>query len=258
MDAYQPETIAAIVRILRGCRSILFITGAGISAESGVPTYRGIGGMYDVGETDEGLPIEEILSGGMLQTNPQLTWKYLGQIAQAAKGATFNRGHEVIAQLEQRIPRVWTLTQNVDGFHRLAGSRNVIEIHGNMRSLSCMSCDYRILIDEKTELEIPPVCPQCEAFLRPDVVLFEEFLPDEALKTLRRELEIGFGAVFSIGTSSLFPYIQEPMLLAKRRGIPTIEINPGETSISGFADYRLSLGATTALEAIWAGLQSPA
>lgn len=79
MDQQQQETLGAVVRVLRKCRSILFVTGAGISADSGVPTYRGIGGLYEMEATQEGLPIEEILSGPMLGSNPELTWKYLGQ-----------------------------------------------------------------------------------------------------------------------------------------------------------------------------------
>ncbi|MCE9527084.1 MAG: hypothetical protein K8R36_13640, partial [Planctomycetales bacterium] len=219
------------------------------------PTYRGIGGLYDIEVTEEGLPIESVLSGPMLRSNPELTWKYLSQIAKAARGATYNRAHEVIAEMEKHFPRVWTLTQNVDGFHRLAGSRNVIEIHGNMRSLACMNCGLEKYLNGEGELDIPPHCPECAAIMRPKVVLFEEFLPDEALSELRRQLEIGFGVIFSIGTSSLFPYIQEPVVAARRRGIPTVEINPSETILSHSADYRLALGAATALDEIWKRFQ---
>ncbi len=251
MDEHDRDTINAVARILRARPSLLFISGAGISADSGVPTYRGIGGLYEVEDPGEGLPIEEILSGEMLRSNPDLTWKYLAQIAEAASGATFNRAHEIIAEMEQFFPRVWTLTQNVDGFHRQAGSNKVIEIHGNMHSLSCLNCPEKIFVNEIRELEFPPRCPNCECVVRPDVVLFGEALQEESLRRLRREMEMGFGAVFSVGTSSLFPYIQEPLLAAKRWGAPTIEINPVETPVSHLADYRIPLGAATALDAIW-------
>ena len=256
MDALHQEAFAAVVRVLRKCRSILFVTGAGISAESGVPTYRGIGGLYEIEVTEEGLPIEEILSGPMFESNPELTWKYLAQIAEAAHGACYNRAHEVIAEMERHFSRVWTLTQNVDGFHRLAGSRNVIEIHGNMRSLSCTGCDFhKIIQDDDRVVDLPPRCPECRAIMRPDVVLFEEQLPEEAVGHLLRELEVGFGAVVAVGTSAVFPYIQEPVVAARRMGVPTIEINPSETLLSHQVDYRLAVGAATAMDEIWKRLQ---
>ncbi len=117
----------------------MFITGAGISAESGIPTYRGIGGLYNVDTTEDGVAIEEALSASTLAYTPALTWKYLAQIDIAVQGARHNRAHEVIAEMESRFPRVWTLTQNVDGFHRTA------EAHGNMHSLSCTRCIYKRL-----------------------------------------------------------------------------------------------------------------
>jgi NAD-dependent deacetylase len=251
MDEQHQQIIDAVVRILQQCQSVLFVTGAGISADSGVPTYRGIGGVYDIELTQEGLPIEEVLSGPMFRTNPELTWKYLAQIADAARGATFNRAHEVIAEMERHFPRVWTLTQNVDGFHRLAGSKNVIEIHGNMRSLSCTECAFRMSVDSSEDVQLPPRCAECSAILRPDVVLFDEQLPVEAVSRLRRELEVGFGVVISVGTSSLFPYIQEPLVAARKKGVPTVEINPCETVLSSSVDYRLAMGAADALNEIW-------
>jgi NAD-dependent deacetylase len=251
MDEHQKQVIAAVVDILRQCESILFITGAGISADSGMPTYRGIGGLYDVEVTEEGMPIEEVLSGPMFQSRPELTWKYLGQIAAAARAATYNRGHEVIAEMERHFPRVWTLTQNVDGFHRSAGSRNVIEIHGNMRSLLCTTCDFQSLVDQSDEIEIPPYCPECSAMLRPDVVLFGEMLPEKALGQLYRELGSGFDLVVSVGTSSVFPYVQEPLLAARGMGVTTVEINPSETVVSAAVDHRLAMGAAKSLDEIW-------
>ncbi|MEQ8787092.1 MAG: NAD-dependent protein deacylase [Pirellulaceae bacterium] len=251
MDSQLQSVVDSIARTLHKCRSVLFVTGAGISADSGLPTYRGIGGLYDVDLTEEGLPIEDVLSGEMLHRRPELTWKYLAQIAEAARGGTFNRGHEVITEMERHFPRVWTLTQNVDGYHRLAGSTNVIEIHGNMRSLSCIRCSFRQTVGDDEVIDLPPRCLDCHAILRPDVVLFGEMLPDEAIGRLRRELDSGFGAVLSVGTSSGFPYIQEAVLLARRGGAVAIEINPAETLLSPHVDYRLSLGAAAALDAIW-------
>lgn len=248
------ETIEAVVRIICKSRSLLFITGAGISAESGIPTYRGIGGLYNVDTTEDGVEIEVALSASTLAENPALTWKYLAQIGRAVQGAKHNRAHEVIASLEQRLPRVWTLTQNVDGFHLDAGSRNVIEAHGNMRSLSCTRCKYKESVDSFDLISIPPICPRCGAIIRPDVVLFGELLNGESVRRLQSELEKGFDVVFSIGTSSVFPYIQAPIYQARQRGQVSVEINPAETSVSHVVDYRLSMNAGEALQEIWARL----
>jgi NAD-dependent SIR2 family protein deacetylase len=121
MNPPDLETIEHIIDHLGRARSILFVTGAGMSADSGLPTYRGVGGLYDGGETVEGIAIEEMLSGEMFGVRPEWTWKYLRQIEQACRGAKFNRGHAVIAEMERQFERVWTLTQNVDGFHHEPG-----------------------------------------------------------------------------------------------------------------------------------------
>src|SRR5262249_57737981 len=104
------QTIERIVDHLGQARSILFVTGAGMSADSGLPTYRGVGGLYNRGETEEGLPIEEMLSGHVFSRKPEWTWKYLREIERTCRGATFNRGHAVIAEMERCFPRVSTLT----------------------------------------------------------------------------------------------------------------------------------------------------
>jgi NAD-dependent deacetylase len=251
----EDEKIHGVCRILGKAGSILFITGAGISADSGLPTYRGIGGLYNGRHTDDDIPIEDALSGKMLSTAPAIAWKYISQIECACRGATFNRGHEVIAQIEQTFPRVWVLTQNVDGFHHQAGSKNVIDIHGNIHNLKCTACTYRLTVTDYGALRIPPPCPQCTAVLRPMVVLFGEMLPEEKYWRLARELEDGFDVVFSIGTTSVFPYIAGPVLEAKRRGWPVIEINPAQTEVSHLADIKFAAGAAKTLDAIWARFQ---
>jgi NAD-dependent deacetylase len=253
--SWDKQAIDRAVDILRRSRSLLFITGAGISADSGLPTYRGIGGLYNMNATEEGLPIEEVLSGQMMRRRPELTWKYLGHIEQMARSATFNRGHRVIAEMETRFPRVWTLTQNIDDFHRRAGSRNLLEIHGNLYQLYCPACGFRQSVADYSRLDIPPRCPDCPGTLRPDVVLFGEMLPRDVLEKLYAECQTGFDAVFSIGTTSVFPYIAEPVYQAAREGWPTIEINPDESEVSDIVDVKLSMGAAAALDAIWQRLQ---
>lgn len=255
MNEPENSTIDSIVRTLKKCRSILFVTGAGVSADSGLPTYRGIGGLYDVDTTEEGYAIEEALSATMLAEKPALTWKYLAEIGRSAQGAKYNRAHKVIAEMESHFHRVWTLTQNVDGFHRAAGSQNLIEAHGNMNSLSCTKCSYTILVEEYQEIELPPKCPDCSSLVRPDVVLFGEML-GEGMEEMQTQLDIGFDIVFSVGTSSVFPYIQAPIFLAKQAMKPSVEINPSETVLSHVVDYRLAIGAAEALDAIWKRFQS--
>jgi NAD-dependent deacetylase len=245
------QTIERIVDHLGRSRSILFVTGAGMSAESGLPTYRGVGGLYNRDESEEGFAIEELLSGELFRERPELTWKYLRQIEQACRRAKFNRGHAVIAEMERHFPRVWTLTQNVDGLHRAAGSQNIIAIHGQLHQVRCTQCPWRETVSDFAHLPDLPRCGACSAVLRPNVVLFGEMLPEEGLRELRYQMREGFDLVFSIGTTSLFPYIASPIEVAQQRDKPTVEINLGTAAVSGIVRYRLTLGAAVALDAIW-------
>ena len=125
---------------LAAVRRVLFITGAGISADSGLPTYRGVGGLYDDDtETEDGLSIEEALSGECLIARPEITWKYLAQIQRNCRQVEPNAAHYSIARLENDLD-VTVLTQNIDGLHLRAGSTRVIEIHGSLAFRHCMQC----------------------------------------------------------------------------------------------------------------------
>jgi NAD-dependent deacetylase len=245
------SSISKIAKLLENCKSILFITGAGISADSGLPTYRGIGGLYNDKLTEDGIPVETALAGETLEKQPQVTWKYLSQIEKNCRNAKFNRGHEVIAEMEKYLARVWVLTQNIDGFHHAAGSRNVIDIHGDMHKLACMACGWRGAVEDYGEIDIPPKCPDCAGIVRPEVVFFGEMLPQDKLAVLDRELRRGFDIYFSVGTSSIFPYIRQPMVAARHLGRPTVEINPQDTDISEVVDIKLRMRAAEALDAIW-------
>lgn len=247
-------SVAAAARILARARSVLFVTGAGISADSGLPTYRGVGGLYEADATEEGLPIEVLLSGETFARTPERTWKYLGAIERACRGARPNRAHEAIAELGRTRRRVVVLTQNVDGLHRAAGSRDVIEIHGDVHELACTRCTWSERVSGWDGLELPPRCPRCAAPARPAVVLFGEALPRAAVARLEEELERGFDAVFSIGTTSVFPYVAAPVLLARARGAGTVEVNPARTGVSHAVDVRLRCGAAAAMDAVLAAL----
>jgi NAD-dependent deacetylase len=227
-----------------------------MSADSGLPTYRGVSGLYESKETAEGLAIEELLSGAIFARRPEWTWKYLGQIEKACRGARPNRGHKVLASFEGHISRCVVLTQNVDGLHQRAGSSRVIPIHGDLHHLLCTSCFWKTEVEDFSSLTLPPRCPRCTGLVRPGVVLFGEMLDERNVDRLQHEVDLGFDAVFSIGTTSVFPYIVAPISIARRKGIPTIEINPGESEISDLVDIRIKTRAAPALDAIAAALSA--
>ncbi|MCB1897896.1 NAD-dependent deacylase [Cognatazoarcus halotolerans] len=246
----DPSILDELAELCRQAGRILFVTGAGMSADSGLPTYRGIGGLYHERHTDDGVPIEVALSGAMLRKQPELTWKYLAEIEAACRGAKPNAGHRAIAALEGLGPSVTVLTQNVDGLHRAAGSREVIEIHGSLHRLVCTECGRGRPVEDYRGMQLPPGCPTCGGLVRPDVVLFGEELPMPALLRLEHALEAGFDLVFSVGTTSVFPYIAAPVHWARRAGVPTVEINPGESSVSGIVDFRIRARAAEVLPAL--------
>jgi len=253
-SAAHTATLDAVADHLGRARRLLFITGAGISADSGLPTYRGIGGLYNSGLTEEGIRIEDALSGDMLAMRPEITWKYLAQIEHNCRDAGPNDAHRAIARLEEEFASVVVFTQNIDGLHQQAGSRNVIPIHGDVHQLLCESCDTHEVVTSLEDRELPPICPNCGSQMRPKVVLFGEMLPEDEITRFYDELEKGFDLVFSIGTTSVFPYIARPVLWATQTGIPTVEINPSETRVTPYVTYKLPLGAATAMNALLARL----
>ncbi len=253
-DDFSPEQqamIDEIVSLLSPEKRFFVVTGAGMSAESGLPTYRGTGGLYNSGRTEQGLTIEQLLSGGTFRRDPELTWKYLGEIGRACEGKSCNRGHRVLAEMESAFADFCILTQNIDGFHLDAGSRNVIEIHGNLHGLRCDSCGFQKTVAAFSAIEIPPACDQCGGMLRPNVVLFDEMLPTVACERLSRQWQQGFDIVFSIGTSSNFQYIAEPVFRGAAAGCPTIEINPDRTHVSESCSHQFRAPASLVLDSIW-------
>jgi len=247
----KQSELEQVASLLKNARRPLFITGAGMSADSGLPTYRGIGGLYNNRLTDDDIPIEVVLSKTTLLHDPAITWRYLVEIELACRHAQFNTGHQIIAEIEKSKPETWVLTQNIDGFHRAAGSKNVIEIHGRYHDLYCVACDHKQVVESYVELAAVPLCPKCGALVRPNVILFEEALPADELNTLYQKLALGFDIIFSIGTTSVFPYIAAPVMFAYQQGIPTVEINPTKTEISHFVEYKIAHTAADTLEKIW-------
>lgn len=249
-DADYRSTLQQVATELAQCRRLLVITGAGMSADSGLPTYRGIGGLYEDEQTEDGLPIEVALSGQTMAHRPAVCWKYLRQIESACRGCEPHAGHAALVALEQRVEGFCLLTQNIDGLHQQAGSRNVVPIHGDVHALRCSRCRYREGVADYAGLAPVPRCPQCDGVLRPDVVLFEEMLPVAELEKLRVFLASGVDLVISIGTTSVFPYIAGPVADAARAGVCTVEINPGESSVSGLVRHRLPGRAREVLPAL--------
>lgn len=209
------------------------ITGAGISRASGLPTYRGLGGLYD--DPAEGAATMEALSARTWRSDPERTWAALASLARPGVAAAPNPAHLALARLEERN-EVTILTQNVDGLHQRAGSQRVIEIHGSLARALCLACDDGYRMPPEFPGVHPPRCPRCRSILRPDVVLFEERLPMDKLARIERELlrnppEI----LIAVGTSALFSYVNAPFLQAHAAGSLTVEVNPEPTALTPFA-----------------------
>jgi NAD-dependent deacetylase len=235
-----PEPLTAT---LRSARKVAVLTGSGISAESGVPTFRdaqtGLWARYD--------PME-LATPEAFERDPRLVWEWYAWRRELVGKAAPNPGHEALAELERRVPNFVLLTQNIDGLHRRAGSQNVVELHGNITRSKC-SVELVLATPHEDDIEVPPSCPGCSAFLRPDVVWFGEALPTGAIEDAFDAARDG-DVFFSIGTSGL---VQPASLLAfeaLRHGAVVVEINPDETPLTRHADYTLRGRAAEVLSAL--------
>jgi NAD-dependent deacetylase len=238
-------------------RSVGAITGAGVSAESGIPTYRGKGGIYD--DPVEGDRTVEALSGWTLARDPDRTWRAIAALARHARGAFPNAGHLALVEIERRAERFCLLTQNVDGLHRRAGSSNVIDIHGDIFATRCTGCGRRDRKDDIDRLAAAPRCAACAAVLRPDAVLFGEMLPADKVARMHAELVAASPELVLVaGTSALFPYIVSPVEHACRRGRLTVEVNPEPTALSDLVDFALRGPAGDLLPLVAAALPARA
>jgi len=160
-------------------RSVAVLTGAGISAESGIPTFRGPGGLWN------NYRPEDLATPEAFARDPKLSWEWYDWRRQRVAAAHPNPGHAALAELERRVPAFRLITQNVDGLHRAAGSRNVIELHGSLWRLRCVACAREVENREAPLREIPPRC-SCGGLLRPGVVWFGEALPADAIQQAAR------------------------------------------------------------------------
>ncbi|MGD9041184.1 MAG: NAD-dependent deacylase [Desulfobacteraceae bacterium] len=223
--------IEALKKILQDAERIAVLTGAGISAESGVPTFRGADGLWQKHRATE-LATPEAFS-----RNPKLVWEFYNWRRGLISQVTYNAAHKALAELESKVPHLTLLTQNVDGLHLLAGSKNVLEIHGSLWKVRCTACQ-EVTTDRSSQLAPLPKCQECGALLRPHVVWFGEALDATLLRqaiTASRESQV----MLVIGTSSLVQPAASLALEAKSAGATLAEINLEKTPHSHFMDFSL-------------------
>jgi len=225
----------ALIELLRRANHVAALTGAGISAESGIPTFR---------EAQTGLwsryQSEELATPEAFSRNPRLVWDWYSWRRELISKAEPNPGHYALVEMEKRIPIFTLITQNVDGLHRRAGSGArlpILELHGNIQRNKCFTENRPVETWEETG-EIPPRCPYCGGFVRPDVVWFGESLPEEALNAAfeaARLCEI----FLVIGTSGLVHPAASLPYAAAESGAAIVEINPEPTPLSKLARFTL-------------------
>ncbi|HEX8775089.1 MAG TPA: NAD-dependent deacylase [Pyrinomonadaceae bacterium] len=238
MPAKTATSISAdLRRRFAEAQSVLVLTGAGVSAESGVPTFRGGGGAA----VWKGMPFDVISSAGMLARDLPAVWEWFDYRRGLLKSLSPNPAHYALARWQERFADFTLVTQNIDGLHQLAGSGDVIELHGSIRRARCLTCGAREALQDDDHAETQRrtrACSSCGDDLRPDVVLFGEMLPPgtfERAVVKARECEL----CFVVGTSAVvYPAAALPEL-ARAAGAYTVEINPERTPLSDLCDELL-------------------
>jgi NAD-dependent deacetylase len=221
-----------LIEFLRRSRHAAVLTGAGVSAESGVPTFRdaqtGVWARFDP---------SELASVAAFVAQPRLVWDWYAWRRRLVAQAAPNPAHHALARLADLVPRLTLITQNVDGLHQAAGSQNVVELHGNILRTKCFNEDQVVVGWQETP-DAPPRCPSCGGLLRPDVVWFGEALPFDAIQSAITAAE-SCDVFFSIGTSSLVEPAASLAHLARRAGAVLVEVNPDVTPLSPFVAHAL-------------------
>jgi NAD-dependent deacetylase len=238
---------AGLIAALCGARRVAALTGAGISAESGLATFRdaqtGLWARFDP---------RELATPGAFARDPQLVWDWYAWRRELAVAAQPNAGHLALAALERRIPEFTLITQNVDGLHQRAGSRNALELHGNIGRVKCSR--EGVIVDHWESVDgSVPRCAGCGAPLRPDVVWFEEHLPEATLAAAEEAVR-GCNVLLVVGTSAeVYPATALPER-ARRSGALVVEINPRATALSATASHVLRGAAGAILPSLLARL----
>lgn len=233
-DKVEPRRFSdRLLKKLRAAEAVVVFTGAGVSAESGVPTFRGEDGIW------KKFKPEELANFDAFMRNPELVWEWYRHRKQIIAAIQPNPGHYALVELERRYKQFAVITQNIDNLHRRAGSKTVYELHGNIERNYCIACRAQFSNEEILRREGVPRCERCGGLIRPDVVWFGELLPmdqwEEAEKAARRS-----DVFFSVGTSAIvYPAASLPMI-AKRSGAYLVEINPEPTPLTDSADEFLA------------------
>lgn len=227
----MPDLAPELIEALQGARRVVALTGSGISAESGVPTFRdaqtGLWANYDP---------QELATPEAFARDPKLVWQWYAWRRELVGRARPNAGHVALAELERSVPGFSLLTQNVDNLHQEAGSDHVVELHGNILRSRCPVED--VTVDPDGSDRLPPPCPNCGSPLRPDVVWFGEALPAAGLETAS-EAARSCDLLLSVGTSGLvYPAASLPYE-ALENGATVVEVNPDPTPLSPSASFSL-------------------
>jgi NAD-dependent deacetylase len=218
---------------LRSARKVLALTGAGISAESGIPTFRGRDGWWRKEDPTR------LATQAAFDRDPAYVWEWYQYRRGLVASAEPNPGHRALAALEEAGRDVLVATQNVDDLHERGGSRHVTHIHGSIWRVRCEGCGLER--DETTHPfpSLPPRCDACEGLLRPAVVWFGEMLPGMPLARVESFIQGSVDVALVVGTEATFGYIQGFALAARRAGALLVEVNPGRTLLSDQVDARI-------------------
>ena len=230
-----------IVENFLSAKKVVFVTGAGISQESGIPTFRGKDGLWRNYDAMKLATIEAFYD------NPKLVWEWYNERRQNIFAANPNNGHKAIAELENFV-NVVVLTQNIDGLHQRAGSSKVLELHGSIVKIKCTVCDFKDEIFTEFS-EFPPLC-SCGNILRPDVVWFGEGLPQDVWQEAIIHAN-SCDVMVIAGTSLVVSPANTLPIYAKQNDATLIEISPDETIMTSDMDFSLrSTSATTLPEIV--------
>jgi len=227
----REEQISLVKARLRQAGKVVVLTGAGISAESGVPTFRGDDGIWQHCRTTD------LATPEAFARDPELVWAFYNWRRELISRVEENRAHRALVVLEQTVPDFTLVTQNVDGLHHRAGSKNLIEVHGNLWRVQCTAC-ARISVDMSVDMGVLPKCKDCGGLLRPDVVWFGESL-DGRLLNRAEEAARTCEVMLVIGTSGIVYPVAFLPALAKDKGAFVTEINMEETLLSPGLDLTI-------------------